>query len=297
MELGTGAAADQVQHLLDRCAGMPDGTVVVVDELHLLQDDALVAELVQLVLGAPGLHLVLASRSVVPMPLGLLTAHGRVDVLDEVDLAFDETDLRGLVELMQVPASDEDVSRAVAFSGGWAGPLRIMAEHGRTRRLRAIETALHSYVDSEVLDQLPRGDRRLLRDAAVLPSLDAASVAAVTERSDAMARLDHLHARGVPMHWPTNHEVVLNPVLRHRLLQRLRLDDAATARVLNRRPRTGCVRTVACWRPSGCCWTSRTTPRRPTCWPRSSCTWSPGTPRRCRPCSTSCPRGATGRPR
>lgn len=233
--LRAGSAAQQVRELLAGCAGMPDGTVVVVDELHLLEDDPLLAELVHRVLGAPGLHLVLATRSTVPVPIGLLTAHGRVDVLDEVDLAFDETDLRRLMALLEVEGSDADVAEALAFSAGWAGPLRIMAEHGRTRRVRAIVTALHSYVESEVLDHLSSEDRQLLRDASVLPSLTAASAATVTERRDALARLVHLHALGVPMQWATNDVVALNPVLRHRLQQGLQLEDPSAAQLLNRR--------------------------------------------------------------
>ncbi|SDD49753.1 LuxR C-terminal-related transcriptional regulator [Auraticoccus monumenti] len=237
--LTAGSAAQQIRDLLAHCAdGVPEGTVVVVDEMQLLPDAVLAEEmrqLVQHVLGDPGLHLVLASRTILPVSLGLLSAHGRIELVDDLDLAFREEEVRELVTLLNVPSSEDEVTRGLQFSGGWAGALRIMAEHWHRRPPHAVIALLHSYVDSEVLDHLPPEDRRLLRDASVLPVLTAVSAATVTDRRDALGRLAHLHERGVPMQWLGSDRVALNPVLRQRLQHGLRLGDERAAQVLNRR--------------------------------------------------------------
>ncbi len=184
-------------------AGLAAGVghfLVVVDDLHRIESPEIDAAL-QWVLedGPPQVHLFLLSRQRPTLPLARLYAHGRIAVLDKVDLQFTAQEIEALLaqEGFQRP-TEAELAQLAARSEGWAAALRlaVLAAHRRrdvgnlVRLLDSGTTWLADYLAEEVLRQQPPEIRAFLLHTSLLDRFNAPLCAAITGDGAARAHLD-----------------------------------------------------------------------------------------------------------
>jgi ATP/maltotriose-dependent transcriptional regulator MalT/DNA-binding SARP family transcriptional activator len=191
--------------LADAMAASPEDLVLVVDDLHELGEEpgpwALLDELVRL--APPGLHFVFASREPLLVAQARLRADGRLAEITAQDLAFDEHEIR--VVLDERASRLDDEARRVAtglvagISGGWPAAVRLAVEavadvgdaHGALDRLRRSTSDVFDYLAEEVLAAAPEGVGRLVRLTPDL-SLVHPGLAAAIGVPDAARSLEYL---------------------------------------------------------------------------------------------------------
>jgi LuxR family maltose regulon positive regulatory protein len=125
-------------------------------------------------------HLVMSGRHEPPVPLARLSVQGRVERLDERDLAFAADDLAAFAALREVP-----VERLVGL-GGWPALVEL--------RTVAAGAGVDDFLTEEVLAALGPGDRRAVATVAALGGADQALMDAVagTGSVDLAAIMAHL---------------------------------------------------------------------------------------------------------
>ena len=147
-------------------AQAPAEVALVLDDVHVLDADgpgaALLTELVRL-LPANG-HLVLAGRTVPPLPLARLRAADGVAVVGEADLAFSSDEVAQL-------AAANDVDLGVDHLGGWPAVVRLSVAVGHE--------AGADYLWEEVLAHADPDQRRALAALALGGRLPVAALAEV----------------------------------------------------------------------------------------------------------------------
>jgi ATP/maltotriose-dependent transcriptional regulator MalT len=176
------------QVLVDDLIDLPEDLVLVLDDLHSVQDDevaALLAAVLQF--PSPRLRLVIGSREwPAGLPVERLIALGQAFVITEDDLRFGLESTRELLPDGS-PLTAEDV---LARTQGWAAGVRALA---LTRSADVpLPKSVRAYLAADVLVGLPSDMIGLLRSVSVVervsPSLAVAmSEGAVTE--DEAARL------------------------------------------------------------------------------------------------------------
>jgi len=166
---------------LDATIGSPlaDGTVVVVDDLHLIQDETALRRLLRTLDEAANVRLVVSTRSghpIVPMAAGAIDM--RIVHAHELTLSVQE-----IVELSRVMGRTIDADAAArlrASVGGWMAAARIILEAASGETPLPIAAAkeylarkvLPSVENEAILDQLrwfslvDRLDTRMVRDLA-----------------------------------------------------------------------------------------------------------------------------------
>ena len=138
----------------------PQQVTLLVDDVHEIPAGSDAAELLAAVvtaLPANG-HVVLAGRIAPPVPLARLEVQGRVEHLDEADLAFTDEELAEFAALRNVAATQ------LSASGGWPAMAELSAS---ARPGVAVD-----YVGEEILQPLSPARRKELALLAHLGSFD-----------------------------------------------------------------------------------------------------------------------------
>ena len=152
-------------HILDRIAAAGDGTVLVLDDYHLIDEPAIHRLVASLVERLPsGARLAIATRADPPLPLARLRARGELVEVRAEDLRFTATEADALVRSTGVELSSAEVEELTDRTEGWAAALRLAAvslrgrpDHAELlRRFGASHRYLLDYVVEEVLAGLPR---------------------------------------------------------------------------------------------------------------------------------------------
>jgi LuxR family maltose regulon positive regulatory protein len=211
---------------LDRAA--PTGLTVVFDDYHLIGDEtarSVVRDLLDI--APPGVHVVITSRTRPAVNLARRLAAGEATVIDARQLAFlpDEA-ARLLNDVHHLSLTGADVREAVRRVHGWAAGLQLLAAalklRGEGDQSSLIETLgamtrgeLVDYVTEELLADTSPAQCRFLLHTAVLPRINGALAAAVTEDPDARELLEELReqrqfvsAEPVPGGWLRVHELI-----------------------------------------------------------------------------------------
>ncbi|HVG00630.1 MAG TPA: LuxR C-terminal-related transcriptional regulator, partial [Chloroflexia bacterium] len=177
--------------LANSIASVPHDFILVLDDYHHVQSEA-VHEAVAFLLGhaPPQMHLVIATRTDPPLPIAQLRAHAQLTELRAPDLGFthDET-ARFLRDVMQLPASAEEVAALEARTEGWIAGLQLAAlsSQGREGGLGAVSTFtgghrhLLDYLAAEVLAQQTPDVRDFLLRTSILETLIAPLCEAVLD--------------------------------------------------------------------------------------------------------------------
>jgi len=150
-------AADVVEALWQRS---PQQVTLLVDDVHEIPEGSEAAELLAAVVAAlpANGHVVLAGRVSPPVPLAKLEVEGRLEHLDEGDLAFTGDELAAFAALREVDTVQ------VRQSGGWPALAELSAS---TRSGIAAD-----YIGQEVLHLFSREQRRQIALLAHLGSFD-----------------------------------------------------------------------------------------------------------------------------
>jgi LuxR family transcriptional regulator, maltose regulon positive regulatory protein len=195
----------------------PTQVCLVLDDVHEIPADSSGARwLSRLVDQLPeNFHLVLATRSAIPISLARIAAQGHLGRLDERDLLFDDDELQSFAKARQVDLS------VLASSGGWPALAELSAA--------AQEDLVYEFVWDEILEHLGRERVRHLALLAVVGGGDDDILQMITGSDGPIVDL----VRGVPLvtsndqGWLVLHSL-WQPVLRP-LLTRQDIEGACRA--------------------------------------------------------------------
>src|SRR5215207_9524361 len=193
-----------VTALINQLTAVTDEMVLVLDDYHLVDVEAVHASLGFLVEHRPpGLRLVLASRADPPLPLARLRARGQLVELRERELRFTPEEAAAVLREAvgpELPLPDAAVAALVARTEGWAAGLQLAALslRGQSDVVGFVATfsGSHRYVldflSEEVLDRQPARLRGFLLATSVLERLCGPLCQAVTGRGDSQALLEQV---------------------------------------------------------------------------------------------------------
>jgi LuxR family maltose regulon positive regulatory protein len=193
--------------LINEIAALPDWTVLVLDDYHLVEaqpiHDALTFLLRHL---PPQMHLVIATREDPPLPLARLRARGQLTELRATDLRFASSEAAELLgQVMGLDLSAEDVAALETRTEGWGAGLQLaaLAMQGTSMQGRKDVTGFiqsfagsHRYVldylIEEVLEQQPTSVQEFLLQTSILDRLTGPLCDALTGQADGQATLEML---------------------------------------------------------------------------------------------------------
>jgi len=189
-----------VTTLVNELAARPDELVLVLDDYHLIESQAVHRSLVFLLEHLPvSLRLALACRADPPLPLARLRASGELAELRTAELRFTLEEAAALLRQAVGPGLTADAVAALeARSEGWVTGLQLAALSLRGRADVAGFVAAFSgshryvldYLAEEVLDRQPEPVRTFLLETSVLDRLCGPLCDAVTGGTDGQRLLE-----------------------------------------------------------------------------------------------------------
>jgi LuxR family transcriptional regulator, maltose regulon positive regulatory protein len=226
-------------------------TFLVLDDLHLAVESAVIGQILGYVLRAAPLtlHIIMASRRA-PMfaPLARLRAEGRLLELSQRDLHLSPDEARQVLAAQAVELTDQELALLLARTEGWALSVqlaaRALADQSPERRgdfLRTLgggQEQILSYLASEVLSDLSPEVIDFLRLAALPVYFDAALLTDVLQRDDVSYLLHRAQGLGLPIQPLDEHgdRLRFHPLWRELLLRGIpELLDQETLAALHRR--------------------------------------------------------------
>jgi len=193
-----------VTALINELAAQPERVLLVLDDYHLVEAEAVHASLAFLVEHLPpGLRLVLASRADPPLPLARLRAGGQLVELRAAELRFTAQEAAALLREAvgpDLPLPDAAVAALVARTEGWAAGLQLAALSLRgdcdvgafVEAFSGSHRYVLDYLAEEVLDRQPDELRGFLLETSVLERLSGPLCEAVTGRADSQQLLEQV---------------------------------------------------------------------------------------------------------
>jgi LuxR family maltose regulon positive regulatory protein len=217
--------------------------VIVLDDLHRLQDP-LVFEMLAMLLDLlpEAWSLVAGTRVEPPLPLSRLRSRDELAEFRQDDLRFDATEVAALLRTQPQPP-DVSVDDLLARTQGWPAGLRLSLSTERrgavasSRERGLAQRHLFDYLAAEVLDDMPGELRDFLVRCSVLPELTAERCTDVCGDARAARWLDEIERRGLFV-TVLESEVLtlrLHDLFRDFLEDRLQRDHAAEYPVLLQR--------------------------------------------------------------
>jgi LuxR family maltose regulon positive regulatory protein len=182
-------------------------TILVLDDLHLLTEPAVLGALDYLLeRSPPQLHLLVATRHDPPLALARLRARGELAEIHFPDLRFNTDEVTKFLDGRGL--SPAELSLLHERTGGWAAGLRLMAGalahlpnvHERSALLAGLDRAdrqMFAFLAEEVLRHESPEMQTFLQQTAILSRLTSSLCRAVTGRSDAGLLLDDLERRNL----------------------------------------------------------------------------------------------------
>ena len=222
---------ERAQRMLAGLSRLPDPTVLVLDDFHVIDDRQVLDEVGALLRHPPpSLRLVLISRTEPPLPLHRLQAADQVGEIRADDLAFTTDEATALLSDHGLTLSSEDLTSLLSRTDGWVAGLRLgaafLAGDGRSRSIADFTGDIHGvddYLTDEVLAGRSRRQRRFMLETSISEQLCAGLVNAVTGDSDGQRALEELELAndfltrlGPKPVWFRYHHL-LRDVLQHRL--------------------------------------------------------------------------------
>jgi LuxR family maltose regulon positive regulatory protein len=238
---------------LDRLSAAALPVVLVLDDLHLLEDRDCLTMLGKLIDQLPeGSQLAVAGRAEPALPLARLRAEGRVLEIGPADLAMDERETAALLENAAVTGDPGEVVELLRRTEGWPVALQLAASSSRTRgghragpvALPGDDRFLVDYLQVVVLSSVPPEVVGFLTRCAVLDRLSGPLCDAVLDMTGSADLLERL-ARSSMLVIPLDRRrrwYRLHRLLREVLGSQLERDDPAMARRLSRRAAVWCER-------------------------------------------------------
>jgi LuxR family maltose regulon positive regulatory protein len=188
--------------LVNEVAAVPKDFALVLDDYHLIEDEAVHGALAFLLQHLPPqMHLVVASRTEPPLPLSRLLAGGDLTNLTASDLRFtyeEAADFLG--DAMGLDLSADDVAALEERTEGWIAALQLAAlsmqgredVSGFVSAFAGTERHVFDYLAEEVLDRQTEETRTFLLRTSVLDRLSGPLCDAVTGQEQARTMLERL---------------------------------------------------------------------------------------------------------
>lgn len=207
---------------------LPDGVVVVFDNVQEADADGLFAEVLRLALESvpPHVRVVCLSRGRPPVALARLIANGNLAHIEPATLRLTADEAHALASLRGVTDS-EAVAALHAQTQGWAAGLVLMLVQPAGERPVPVADAapqvLFDYFMGEILLRTEDAPRQFLMKTALLPTMQSADAEALAEWPGGAAILAELVRRNQFTYQLTPHEPVYeyHPLFRAFLLRRL----------------------------------------------------------------------------
>jgi LuxR family transcriptional regulator, maltose regulon positive regulatory protein len=178
----------------DMVDAIPDYFVLVLDDWHLVSDEAVIVELLdQLMRYLPEhAHIIVAGRTLLRGPLVRLAAQGAVAGLGPSDLRFTADEVREvLAAKYRLTITVEQAAQLAEESEGWITAIVLTSQRvwqnflaGLIQARDSVST-LFEYLAGEVFDRQPVALRRFLFDSAVPRQFTAALCDDLRDRGDA----------------------------------------------------------------------------------------------------------------
>jgi LuxR family transcriptional regulator, maltose regulon positive regulatory protein len=219
-----GPLADVIQQLLDDLeSGADSPRVLVIDDLHLVNDDDVVASLELFLQHLPTwLHVVLLSRREPSLPVDRLKGRGQLGEVHFAELMFSHDEACEMLSRLVPTLSDDQIDATATHAAGWAAGLQLAALAARSDRAHrpvdprhaAGDLLVDDYVWHEVLAAEEVELVEALLDVSVVDLIDPSLARALTGREDADSLLAHAEARGLfvtrlgPEGWFAVHSLV-----------------------------------------------------------------------------------------
>jgi ATP/maltotriose-dependent transcriptional regulator MalT/DNA-binding SARP family transcriptional activator len=248
--LSSAAAIEQNVYLLVRTfvrelgAYLAQPTCIVLDDFHNIETSQPVTEFInRLIMDLPDdAHLIIASRNLPPLQLGILIAQQQVSALGQSILRLDQDETRQLLASLngtQESTVAEEAERAYAATEGWLVGV-LMTNHIERMRKQEIGLGapraldlLADYLLVRVLQGLPQPLQEFLLRSSVPDEISISFCSKEIGWADTEARVMEVERRNLflqPIGNPSAEgagEIVYryHPLFRQFLLQRLREDD------------------------------------------------------------------------
>jgi len=184
--------------LLNDLAHVPKPVLLILDDYHVIDDSNIHDGMTFLIEHLPAhVHLVVASRVDPELPLARWRVGGELLEIRAADLRFTSDEAATfLTRALDDVLPDEDVHLLERRTEGWAAGLQLamLALRKRADRHAFVQafTGSHrhvlDYVQEEILDRQPAHIQRFLLHTAVLPRLNAAVCATLTDEPTSQAQ-------------------------------------------------------------------------------------------------------------
>ena len=236
-----------VDALLRELALLQEPLVLVLEDVHVLTNRALLDDIGELVSRLPHTtRCLLSTRRDPPWPVRQLRLDGRLVELRGTDLAFDAHEARQLLRsVSERDLTDHEVEALLDRTDGWAVGLQLAAISLRDapdtgaaiRSFAGSDRLVAEYLLGEVLEQQSEEVRRFLLQTSVLDWLSVELCDAVTAGDGSRAMLDKLEERSlfvIPLDRSGDrcrYQHLFGDLLRYQL----RLEDPTAARELHLR--------------------------------------------------------------
>ena len=208
-----GAAGDTLKRLdqdgcetVDLAAGLAEACSLALDLAIVLDDFHLAGPasetLFAFVRSLPaGVRLIISSRRDPPIPIGRLRVQGQLLELRDDDLRFTTNEARELFSKLGSDVDDEDISRLLDLTEGWAAGLHLAAlllpAYAEVTELvqafASSDRGITDFLVNEVIDAQPADVADFLMQTSILGSLNSTLCEKVTGRADSGDLLRAMH--------------------------------------------------------------------------------------------------------
>jgi len=193
--------------LINRLVQIPEQMLLVLDDYHLITDQAVHTSFTSLVEHLPAqLRVVLSTRVDPPFPLSRLRARSQLLEVRTEQLRCSDTEVADFLhEIVGVVLSNDGVQQMATRTGGWLAGLQLLDLSLKRRESsfylqEGISSSHHhilDYLTEEVLRQQPLAIQRFLLNTSILERLTAPLCDAVLEQSGSQQVLEELKRTNV----------------------------------------------------------------------------------------------------
>jgi LuxR family transcriptional regulator, maltose regulon positive regulatory protein len=191
-----------LQTLINRIAEQPESFLLILDDYHLIAEQAIHTTLTYLVEHLPPqLHLILATRADPPLPISLLRARGRLLEVrtDELRCNPDEV-VAFLEESASIQLSQDMIKAVTTRTEGWLVGLQLLSlslhGHGDSgdflEELSGSQRYIFDYLIEEVFQSQSASVQTFLLHTSILKRLSASLCDAILEQSGSQQMLEQL---------------------------------------------------------------------------------------------------------
>jgi LuxR family maltose regulon positive regulatory protein len=218
--------------LLNEIATLPDPLILVLDDYHVIEAQAVDHTLAFLIEHLPPqLHVVITSREDPPLPLARYRVRGQLTEVRATDLRFSAAEAAEFLNaVMGLALAAGEIAALETRTEGWIAGLQMAAlsiqgqpdVHRFIQAFAGDHRYIVDYLAEEVLQRQPEPIRRFLLQTAILDRLNGSLCEAVTGQAGGSARLAALERSNlfvVPLddrrHWYRYHHLFADVLLAH----------------------------------------------------------------------------------